>query len=223
MSATDRFIDLVESICHRSSMYVCGGSFYEICAYISGYAEASPDCPLSGDGWNAFNEFVCAAYRFPKNYVWPYVLKHCSRDDDEATARLQSLLVEFAKRSMTESHDDIVQDMISRACIRKEGVPEKAWRRFSRALLRGKKDEIEPLIQAHPDAEVLWAGAYPNDVASLLDQIDESYSVSQISGSEEDGEVTIITPDFGPMTLRLIGGDWRIDATKIIECRKAMK
>jgi hypothetical protein len=220
MSSTDSFVKLVESICRRRTMYVSGGSFYEVCAYITGYANASSDGPLSDEGWKAFSHFVCAAFRFPSKYCWSYVLKQCSRDDDEATARLQSLLTEFVERSKTESHEDIVQEMMSRACSEEEGEPEKTWRRFSRALHRGNRNEIESLIQEHPDADILWSGAYPDDVVPLLDRIQESYLVSQISGSEDEGEVTIITPDFGPVALKRVGGNWRIDATKVIDCRK---
>ncbi len=202
-------------------MYVCGGSFYEVCAYLTGYAQASSDSPLSGDGWGLFNDIVCAACKFPSNYVWPYVLKECSRDDDEATERLRSLLVEYTERSKTESPGEIMQDVMARASSQEEGEPEKAWRRFSRALYRGRREEIEPLILGHPDAEILWEGAYPDDVVPLLDEIAEAYSVSQVSGSEEDGNVMIITPDFGPMPVQLVEGSWRIDARKIINCWKA--
>ncbi|MGO8690562.1 MAG: hypothetical protein ACLQLG_13145 [Thermoguttaceae bacterium] len=223
MNSVDSFIELIQSVCRRRHMYVYGGSFYEVCAYITGYAEASPDCPLSGEGWKAFNHFVCAACKFPSKYCWSYVLKQCSHDDDEATVRLQNLLAEFAERTKTESYEHIVQEMMSRARSQEEGEPEKTWRRFSRAIHRGSRDEIESLIQAHPDAEVLWSGTYPDDVATLLDQIEESYLVSQISGSENEGEVTIITPDFGPVAMKLIRGSWRIDATKVIDCRKAIQ
>ncbi len=202
-------------------MYVCGGSFYEVCAYLYGYAHASPDSPLSGDGMRFFNDLVCAVCRFPNNYVWPYVLKECSRDDDDAIERLRSLLVEYVERTKTESPDEIVRDMMGRESSQEEGEPEKAWRRFSRALYRGRREEIEPLILEHPDAEILWEGAYPDDVVPLLDEIAEAYSVSQVSGSEEDGNVMIITPDFGPMPVQRVEGSWRIDATKIINCRKA--
>ena len=53
-----------------------------------------------------------------------------------------------------------------------------------------------------------WVSAFP-------------YLVSVISGSEENGEVTIITADYGPVEVKRIDGIWRIDATNILECRKA--
>jgi len=223
MNSTDRFIEMVEHICTRRDMYVLGRSFYEVCAYISGYAEASPDCPLSGNGWRAFSEFICAAFRFPSKYAWPYVLKLCSRDEDEAVARLQSLLVEFAERGKTESQEHIVQEMVSWANSQEEGEPEKTWRRFTRAFHRGNRRAIQALIQEHPDAEMLWSRNCPDDVALNLDEIANSYVVSQISGSEEEGEVTIITPDWGPVSMKRIDGIWRIDATVIIDRWKASR
>ena len=221
MNSIDRFIEIVNSLCLRRGMYVFGGTFYEVCAYLTGFAHASNDCPLSGDGWAAFNRVICETFGFPTRYAWPAVLKQCSRDDDEATARLQELLTDFAKKTKTQSHDEIIRDVASRSSGHEESEPVKAWRRFSRAIHRARKEEIEPLIQEHPDADVLWSATYPDDVAALLDQIQESYSIRPISGSEADGEVTIITPDFGPVGVKRVGGSWRIDASKIIECWKA--
>jgi hypothetical protein len=221
MNNIDGFIELVGNLCKRRGMIVQGGTFYEVCAYLNGYANASPDCPLGGQGWIAFNSFVCATLGFPGKYGWPSALKQCSRDDDEATNRLQHLLTDFAERTKTKSHEEIVRDVVVRAWAQEEGEPVKAWRRFSRAIHRGRKEDIEPLIQEHPDADVLWSTSYPDAVVPGLDQIQESYLVSPISGSEDDGEVTIITPDFGPMGVKRIGGSWRIDASKIIDCWKA--
>jgi hypothetical protein len=206
MCSIDGFNELVGHICRRRHMYVPGGTFYEICAYLSGYANASPDCPLSGEGWNAFNGFVAALFQCPDKFGWPGVLKHCSRDEDEATALLHRLFTDFAERTRTESHERIVRDAVSRARGQEEAEPVKVWRRFSRAIHRGSKEEVEPLIQAHPDADILWSASYPDDVVPLLDQIQESYLISPISGSEEAGEVTVLTPDFGAVAVKRIGG-----------------
>jgi hypothetical protein len=42
-----------------------------------------------------------------------------------------------------------------------------------------------------------------------------------ISGIEHDGEVTIITADYGRVGVKRIGGAWRIDASNIIDWWKA--
>ena len=223
MSTVDRFMEVVDSICKRRSLYVCGGTFYEVCAYLAGYAAASPDCLLGGEGWSAFNAFVCAAQRFPGKYYWPFVLKESSRDDGEAVARLQDLLTEFAERTKTESLEDIVRDVTTRARAQEETEPVRAYRKFSRAIHRGIREEVEPLIQDHPDAGVLWSGRYLNDVAPLLDRIEESYVISIIRGSEDEGEVTIITPNAGPVGVKRIDGKWRIDASRFIDRWKAIR
>ena len=221
MSSVDSFIEFVGGICLRRQMYVPSGTFYEVCAYLTGYSDASPDCPLSGKGWRCFNEFVCAELRCPNKLGWPQVIKYCSRDDDEATARLNRLLTDFAEKTRTESHEKIVRDAVSRARGHEEADPVKAWRRFSRAIHRANKEVIELLIQDHPDADILWSADYPDEAAAGLDQVEESFLISPISGSEDAGEVTILTADFGRVGVRRIGGTWRIDASPIINCWKA--
>jgi hypothetical protein len=223
MSSVETFVELVNAICLRRHMYVAGGTFYEVCAYLGGYSHASPDCPLGGEGWVDFNEFVCATLRCPSKIAWPYVLRQCSLDDDEATARLHRLLTEFAARTKTESRAKIVRDAVSRARDHEEGEPVKAWRRFSRAIHRANKEEIESLIQDHPDADVLWSASYPDGAVPLLDQIEESYLISPVAGSEEGGQVTILTPNFGLVDVKRIGGIWRIDASQIINRWKLWK
>jgi hypothetical protein len=205
-------------------MFVVVGTFYEVCAYIQGYSHASPDCPLSGEAWKDFNEFVCATYRFPQKYYWPYVIKQCSVDDDDATARLHRLLTEFAEKTKTQPRRKIAEDALAQAWGHEESEPVKAWRKFSRAIFRGKREDIEPLIQDHPDADILWSFSNSEDsedVAAALDQIQERYLMRTISGSEKDGEVIIITPDLGPVQVKRIAGRWRVDASKLIERWKA--
>jgi hypothetical protein len=221
MNSVDQFIEHVEHVCKRPHLHVAGGSFGEICAYFTGYAAGAKDCPLSGEGWRAFNTFVCATFGFPQKLVWPYVLKTSSRDDAEATARLKHLLLDFADRCRRQSAQEIAHDAMTRARRRAESEPVKVWRRFSRAIHRGDRKEVESVIQDHPDAEVLWSATNPDDVAQALDCIAESYLVNEIAGSEEEGEVVIITPDFGPIGVKRVGNDWRIDASKIINCWKA--
>src|SRR5258708_629967 len=137
MDSIDSFNELVGGICRRRHMYVLDGTLHEICAYLSGYATASLDCPLRREGWASFDNLLFATVLFPNKYCWPYVLKQCSRDDDEATARLHRLLTDFAERTKAESHEEIVRDTVSRASGHAEAEPVKVWRRFSRAIHRG--------------------------------------------------------------------------------------
>jgi hypothetical protein len=221
MDATSEFIQMVESLCAHRSMYVCEGTFYELCAYLEGYAAGSLDCPLGREGWDAFNRFVCAYFRFPDKYTWPYVLKCCTKDDDDATEHLRTLLTEFCHKARTSSYEEMIQEVTRGGVEDGEGAPEQVVRRLLAALLRGNRPEIEPLIQEHADAGILWEGAYPSDVAEQLDLLSRSNPIARLSGTEEEGEVRLITADFPfPITLRQIAGQWKVDVAKIIEMRK---
>jgi hypothetical protein len=219
MDNIDAFIEHVQHICEQPRMWVVGGSFYEVCAYISGYSHAIGS-PLKDGGWKAFQSFVCARCICPDKIVWPCVLKKCSRDEQEATTRLKDLLIEFAEKCKTMSHADIVREAVSEARSKPESEPVKTWRRFSRAIRRNRREDVVPLIQDHPDAGVLWSTHCPSRVAPQLDQIQESYLISPISGSEDEGEVTLLTPDFGVVGVKRIDGIWRVDASAIIASRK---
>lgn len=217
----DAFIELVDHVCLRPAMFVMDRTFAEVAAYLCGYASGAKDCPISGDGFAAFNAFICRRFGFPQKYIWPYVLKSCFPDDEEAIRKRQECLTEFATKRKTQTLDEIVSDSIALATSAPETEPVRVWRRFQRALHRGAREEIELVVLDHPDAEVLWAGSYPEDVVPLMDEIAESELISVISGSEKAGEVVIIAGDWGPLPMKRVAENWRIDATKIIECRKA--
>jgi len=220
MDATDKFIELVESICKRRSMYVCDGSFLEVSAYLSGFAHASTNCPLSNDGWKAFSRYVARHFGFPENYIWPYVLKSCSRDDDEATDRLLSLLVQFSNSARTHSYEEILESIQPRV-VPEDAEPEQTMRQLLAALLAGSRSEIEPLIMDHPDAEILWQGAYPAEVAVQLSHISNSNRIGRVSDHAADGQVKLITADFPfPITVKKFGQQWKVDAAEIIAIRK---
>ena len=219
MDTTADFLEAMDHLCKRPAMYVCGGTFYEVCAYLTGYAAASADCPLSNEGGEAFNRFVCRHCRFPENYAWPYALKSSSEDDQQAIERLRTLLSEFCNRARTSSYEEIIQEAAPPEI--EEGEPEQTLRRLLTALLRGERKEIEPLILDHPDAPVLWEGAYPSDVAEQLDGISRSYSIGRLPGTRDSEEVRLITADFPfPITVRQVDGQWKVDVAKIVEMRK---
>lgn len=220
MDATDRFIELLECLCTRSGMYVNGDEpFYEVCAYVNGYAYGTQGSPISGERYRAFSNLVCATFRFPDKYVWPYVIRTCSRDDNEALQKLQSLLTEFAVRTRTEPAETLIEEARARVVEYHEGEPEQVWRRLSNALLRGQRAEIEPLILPHPDAAILWQGAYPQDVAESLEELAERDPVTRIVGDEAEGHVIVMSADFGPVHVKLNGGTWWVDASEIIRIR----
>ena len=220
MNFTDRFIELVDHLCTQSGMYVGGHEpFYGVCAYLDGYAFGAPDSPISGERYRAFNDLVCATFRFPDKYVWSYVIRTCSRDDQEALKKLKDLLTEYAVRTRTEPAETLIAEARARLVEYHEGEPEGAWRQFSSALLRGQREEIEPLILPHPDAAILWQGAYQEDVAASLEELADTYPVARVSGTEGDGHVIVMTADFGPVQIKREGETWRVDASEIIRIR----
>jgi hypothetical protein len=221
MDATDKFIEMVESICKYRSMYTCGGSFLEVCAYVSGFAHSSTSCPLGNDGWKAFSRYVARHFGFPENYIWPYVLKTCSRDDDEATERLRSLLLQFSNSARTQSYQEILDSIRPQVVPKEDAEPEQTMRKLLAALMTGSRNEIEPLIMDHPDAEILWQGSYPAEVARQLSHISNSHPIGRVSDHADDGQVRLITADFPfPIRVTKLGQQWKVDAEEIIAIRK---
>lgn len=220
MDEKSRFMELVSNICKRRHMYVCGGTFYEVCAYISGYARANKDCPLGGEGWSAFSRFVAARFGWPDKYVWPYVIKMCSVDDTSAAERLQVLLAGFCDKLGMTSYEEIIREA-SRENAREQGEPEKALCRLLSALWRGRRQEIEPLILNHPDAGVLWEGEFSPDAAEKLDAVYGAFAIGRLPETGNEEEVHLISADFPfPLKVMQIDGQWKVDVTKIVDMRK---
>ena len=212
----EQFIEDVKNVCARPGLYTIGGTYNEVAALFTGYAMGSQDCPLSGEGWHRFREYICALYRFPAKYAWLDVIRTCAEGDEDAINRMCQHLTEFAERLGTESAEDIVHDAREKASHQEEGEVERAWRAFSHAMFFGRREEIEPLILPHPDADTLWKdGGYPEGVGEQLAEIADRFAVSRIPGGTET-EVKVITPDFGPVLVRYFEGRWRVDASKII-------
>lgn len=221
MDATDRCIETIEYLCTRPRMYVSGGSFAEIWAYLSGYAHASTDGPLSNGGWRAFNRVICKQFGFPDKYVGDYVLTACSRDDDEAREQLRTILVQFCNSSRTQTYEEILESAKPRIEWNEAAEPEQAMRKLLAALLTGNRSEVEPLIMDHPDADILWQAAYPPGVADQLGQISDSNPIGRVSAHEKEGEVKLVTADFPfPITVKKHGTQWKVDAKDIIAARK---
>jgi hypothetical protein len=100
-----------------------------------------------------------------------------------------------------------------------EPLPEDVLFDFLIANLRGREEEIRPLIVEHPDAALLWQGAYPPDVAELLAQQYHGMAIARVE--EAPGRV-LLQSSASPMPLAVVrvGGEWRVDATPMIEFRK---
>ena len=100
-----------------------------------------------------------------------------------------------------------------------EPLPEDVLFDFLIANLRGSEDEIRPLIVEHPDAALLWHGAYPPDVAELLAR---QYDGMDIARVEEGPHRVLLQSSASPTPLAVVkvDGEWRVDASPIIEFRK---
>jgi hypothetical protein len=103
--------------------------------------------------------------------------------------------------------------------LEEKTLPEDVLFAFLIANLRGSEDEIRPLIVDHPNAELLWQGAYPPDVAELLVQQYEGMGIARV---EERPDRVLLQSSASPIPLAVvkIAGEWRVDASPIIEFRK---
>jgi hypothetical protein len=100
-----------------------------------------------------------------------------------------------------------------------ELLPEDVLFDFLIANLGGSEADIRPLIVDHPDAHLLWQGAYPPDVAEALA---ESYQGMGIARVEEGPDRVLLQSSATPIPLAVVrvGGEWRVDASPIIAFRK---
>lgn len=98
-------------------------------------------------------------------------------------------------------------------------LPEDVLFDFLVANLGGSEEDIRPLILDHPDAALLWQGAYPPDVAALLA---EQYHGMEIARVEEGPDRVLLQSSSSPIPLAVhrVGDEWRVDASPIIAFRK---
>jgi hypothetical protein len=67
----------------------------------------------------------------------------------------------------------------------------------------------------NPDAQILWAGSYPDDVIPLMDQIAESSAIPVVFVSDDGARSRIMTPYF-EIDLEFVDGHWKIDPAPFI-------
>ena len=223
MCSLSEFKELVNHICTRPQMYICGGTFYEVAAYIQGFASAMPDSPFAGDKRFAFNQYVTLTFGFPSKIVWPFVVKKATQTDGEAITRLHSLLIEYIEAIELNRVDQLLSKKRTEASAHSDGPQVICWRLFSRALHRGDRKAIEQLALPREGVEILWAASYPDDVIPLMDQIAESSAIPVLFVSEDGTRSRLMTPDFGEIDIESVSGTWRIDPGPIIRQRMFTK
>jgi hypothetical protein len=103
-----------------------------------------------------------------------------------------------------------------------EPLPEDVLFDFLIANLHGREEEIRPLIVKHPDAALLWQGAYPPDVAQLLARQYEGMAIARV---EEGPDRVLLQSSASPIPIAVIKvqGEWRVDASPIINFRKRVQ
>lgn len=196
-------------------MYCLGNSFNEVSAFINGYTSAKKT-PISGTD---FHRFVCLKNSFPTNYVWTYVIKTCSKNDEEAISTMEKTILEFCELKNRMSEDELMQFAIDNAKTN-EGEPEKIFREFDNALLNGDKEVIQSLILDNEKAELLWIGKYPKSVAEQLSELSDGQSIKRIYESENGQNIKILTSGWPfPIEMIMENGEWKINADRIIELR----
>ena len=215
MEKESTFTEFIEHICKRPLMYCLGGSFNEVSAFINGYSSAKKT-PISGTD---FHQFVCLKNSFPSNYVWTYVIKTCAKNDEEAITIMKDTILEFCELKNRMNKDEIMQLATDNAKM-KEGEPEKIFRKFDNALLRGDKEVIQSLIVDNEKVDLLWIGKYPESVAEQLSNLSDNQPIKRIKESEDGNSVEIIASGW-PFSIELIlkNDEWKVNADKIIELR----
>ncbi len=213
------FKELLNHVCSRPGMWVPKGTFSGVYSLIMGYTMGKVDTPLSGENWKTFNNYGCIKFGFSTKYVISYVFESCTENDEESIKLFHETVNEFIELQNRMTPDEILE-YASKTFTYEEGEPEKIFRIFSSALLNGDEQIIRPLIEKHENQNLLWKGAYPEDVGILLNQISESQPIKRIFESEDKAKVKLITADFPfPFEMNLKDGNWKIDASKLIDLR----
>ncbi len=219
MNKEPSFIEFIGHICKRPSMYTLGGTYNETVAFVQGYSSGIKT-PISD---KTFDRFVCLKNSFPTNYVWSYVIKECSKDDNEAISLMENTILEFISLKKTMTEEELLQVAIENNKS-EEGEAEKVFREFDRALFQGNKEIIKSLIIENNEAKVLWSGSYPKDVGIKLNEISSNQPIKNIPLSEDGSKVKIIAQGWSfAIEMQLINGNWKINADNIIELRKRNK
>lgn len=197
-------------------MYTLGGTYNETVAFIQGYSSRNKT-PISD---RTFDRFVCLKNSFPTNYLWSYVIKECSENDNAAISLIEETILEFIDLKSKMTEEELVQ-YATDFYKNEDDEAEKTFRIFDKALLTGDREVIQSLIIENKEAEVLWSDSYPEDIALQLNEISSNQPIKRIPISEDGSKVKMIAQGW-PIAIEmcLINGDWKINPEGIIELRK---
>ena len=101
--------------------------------------------------------------------------------------------------------------------------PEGVYRRFMIANLSGDENAIRPLILDHDNADVLWQGAYPDKVAAAFVELYRDMEITRVDSPKGDEARVLLKSSASPIPFPVVNveGTWKIDASAMIEIRKA--
>ncbi|MFZ5893623.1 MAG: hypothetical protein ACOY0T_21350 [Myxococcota bacterium] len=116
----------------------------------------------------------------------------------------------------TTPFQDAVFDLRDESEVSSE--PEDAYRTFLIASLAGNEAEIRKHLLVHAAPSILWAGAYPVDVARLLAEQYTSMNVFRVPAPDD---VVYLVSDAVPLPLPVVkvGSEWRVDAEALVRMR----
>ncbi len=103
--------------------------------------------------------------------------------------------------------------------MRQGRAPEDVLREFLIANLRPDEVRIRRLIVNHPEADILWQGDYPENVATLLEQQYRTMAIERI-GEQQNQVLLRCSASPIPLEVVKIGDCWFVDAGPIIDARK---
>jgi len=216
MSDTEYLLQFIDGVCKHPRMYTLNGSFGEVSALLSGTVLYGVGAHERKTVCDVFNDFVTSQLLVPSKFWWIVAIREIATDDNDAIQRVGQSFSEFVRLRMHCTLDEIRLDGEKRIANYKESEPAAMWRRFMAARFHANQSEIESLILPHPDAHCLWDDVEtPPGFAEQLISISDLGVVPIVAGSIESGRVTLLT-EMGRIDVRLLDGDWRIDATQII-------
>jgi hypothetical protein len=220
LKTEEEFKAFIGHVCDRPNMYAPRGNFEGIAAFIHGWATGGEVAVFDRPLWR----YICLKLGFPTNYLWSSVIKNATKTSEEAIALTKTLFLEFLELKDQMTPEELDQHAFKTKLVKEEGAPEKIFRKFDRALLRGKQSEIEQYLIPHENAHVLWQGAYPTDVSATLNDMANNQPIRRVYESEDNSTVRIIAAGWPfEIEIKLIGNNWKIDAKDIIKIRSKNK
>lgn len=222
MTGKIELADLIEGLCLRPGMYVGSNRLDLVCAYLHGYSAGASDSVFATRS-AAFSALVSAHTDAPRNVVWSSALLMAYGDSEAGFQALLQLVRTFLADAEVMSEADQIERyaQLMEADARHPAVAQ--YRRFMIATLYGDEATIRELILPHDNADVLWAAAYPNDAAALLEQVWRNMHITRLRRADAPATEVVVCSEAVPFPMTVVetGATWLVDAGPLIEARLA--